>query len=57
LKKLNEKKRIETMVCFLPLTLVFARKPFSTLFKRKKEKEKVLWHICANPKSPPQNPY
>jgi hypothetical protein len=52
-----KKKRIETMLCFLPLTLVFARKPFSTLFKRKKEKEKVLWHICANPKSPPQNPY
>jgi hypothetical protein len=52
LKKLNEKKeRIKTMVCFLPLILVFACEFFSTLFERKRER-KVLLHICANAKSP-----
>ncbi len=30
-----EKKRIETIMCFLPLTLVFVCEPFSTFFKRK----------------------
>jgi hypothetical protein len=32
---LKKTKRIEAMVCFLFLTLVFAHEPFSTFFERK----------------------
>jgi hypothetical protein len=43
------------MVCFLPLSLVYQCEPFSILFQTKKEKENVLWYICANAKFPPKS--
>jgi hypothetical protein len=42
-----KKKRIEAMVCFLPLTLVFAYEPFSTLFETKREgKTSIMAYMC-----------
>jgi hypothetical protein len=57
LKKLNEEKKlIKAMVCFLPLTLVFAREPFSIFFERKRGKNKYYGLYVQMP-NPPQNPY
>jgi hypothetical protein len=43
------------MVCFLPLTLVFAYEPFSTFFERKREKKKYCGIYVQMPNLP-QNP-
>jgi hypothetical protein len=44
--KLNEtNKWMKTMICFLPLNLVFAHKPFSTLFERILKKKCILTYM------------
>jgi len=40
------KKWIEGMVCFLPLILVCACEPFSTLWEKKREKKSIVAYMC-----------
>jgi hypothetical protein len=51
-----KRKKIEAMVCFLPLTLVYACESFSILFEKKRKKE-VYYGIYMQMPNPHQNPY